>query len=36
MEQARINTATTERIARPNATKTSKVSRGKLAQEKGS
>ena len=35
MEQARINTATTERIARPNASKTSKV-RGKLAQEKGS
>ena len=34
IEQARVNTATTERIARPNAGKTSKAWRGKLAREK--
>jgi uncharacterized protein involved in outer membrane biogenesis len=34
MEEARINTATTERIARPDAAKTSKPWRARLAREK--
>jgi hypothetical protein len=36
IEQARINTDTAERIARPEAAKATKPLRGKLAQEKAS